>query len=147
MTASSADRLRERLAANGDTLRMYTGETMYHVQVNYTCQLLDVVDEVADPATARLITDAIYERLSGDGVSEAVQRIREARVTLEQLARPGVVLPPRRNWVLVKGFHDSGAIDGVFGPYTKEHAEWLLNGMLDRTGFNWTLAEMQAAPG
>lgn len=81
-------------------------------------------------------------KLTEEQAADLWKRLKAAVAT-----RPGVVLPPRRNWVLVKGFHDSGAIDGVFGPYTKEHAEWLLNGMLDRTGFNWTLAEMQAAPG
>ena len=90
----SADRLRERLAANGDSLRMYTGE-VYAVQVDYTCQLLDVVDEVVDSVTAGLITDAIYERLSGDGVSEAARRIREARAMVEQLAREPVPIITR----------------------------------------------------
>ena len=66
---------------------MYTGEALYHTQVDWTCQLLDVVDEVTDPVTARLITDAIYERLSGDGASDAAARIREARRQVEWLAR------------------------------------------------------------
>ena len=94
---ASADRLRERLAANGDTLRMYTGEAMYHVQVEYTCRLLDVVDEVTDSVTAELITDAIYERLSGDGVSEAAQRIRETRAEIDRLMRqpPQPIFPGR----------------------------------------------------
>jgi hypothetical protein len=90
----SADKLRELLAASGDPLRMYTTEALYHVQVDYTCQLLDVVDEVVDSVTAGLITDAIYERLSGDGVSAAAERIREARAEMERLAREPVRLYP-----------------------------------------------------
>jgi hypothetical protein len=91
---SSADRLRGRLAASGGTLRLYTTDTLYHVQVDYTCQLLDVVDEVTDSVTADLITDAIYERLSGDGVSEAAERIREARAEMERLSRTVPLWPP-----------------------------------------------------
>lgn len=66
---------------------MYQTETLYHVQTDWTCQLLDVVDEVTDPVTAELITDTIYERLSGDGVSEAAQRQRDALAQAEHLAR------------------------------------------------------------
>jgi hypothetical protein len=80
---------------------MYTGEVMYAVQVDYTCQLLDVVDEVVDSVTAGLITDAIYERLSGDGVSEAAGRIREARAMMEQLSRepaPIITHIPSLTW-------------------------------------------------
>lgn len=91
---TSADRLREHLAANGDTLRMYTGEAMYHVQVDYTCQLLDVVDEVTDSFTANLIADAIYERLSGDGVSEAATSIRAARAQMELLTQGVMPISP-----------------------------------------------------
>ena len=93
---ASADRLRELLAASGDPLRLYLNETMYHVQIDYTCQLLDVVDEVTDTVTAGMITDLIYERLSGDGASKAAQRIRDARVAVERLSRETVPLwPPR----------------------------------------------------
>lgn len=83
--ARSADRLREMLALSGDPLRLYTTEALYRVQVDYTCQLLDAVDEVTDSVTAGLITEAIYERLTGDGVSAAAERIREARAGLERL--------------------------------------------------------------
>lgn len=94
----SADRLREKLAGHAAALVMYQGETLYHVQVDWTCQLLDVVDEVTDPVTAALITDVIYERLAGDGVSEAAGRIREARAELKRLGAASftfrVPLPP-----------------------------------------------------
>lgn len=93
---SSADRLRELVAAGGDPLRLYRTEALYHIQVDYTCQLLDAVDEVADAVTAGLITDAIYERLSGDGVSATAQRIREARAEYErQMREPVPFWPPR----------------------------------------------------
>lgn len=94
---ASADRLRSRLAGHEAALAAYQGEVMYHVQVDYTCQLLDVVDEVTDPVTAALITDAIYERLTGDGVSDAAARQRQARADLERLMwerAPRTQMPP-----------------------------------------------------
>jgi hypothetical protein len=87
----SRERLRELLASHREAILMYQTETLYHVQIDWTCQLLDVVDEITDPVTAELITDLIYERLSGSGVSEAAARIRDARAKLEELMR----LPPR----------------------------------------------------
>ena len=94
---SSAHRLREMLARHDRALAMYTGEALYHYQVDYTCQLLDVVDEVTDPVTAGRVTDGIYERLTGDGVSEAARRVREARAEYERLVRSRVPrpMPPR----------------------------------------------------
>lgn len=82
----SAERLRERLASHGDALRMLQTEALYHTQVAYTCQLLDVVDEVTDPATAERITDAICERLAGDSASEAGERALDAQRRLEVLS-------------------------------------------------------------
>lgn len=83
----SAHRLRERLSGHEDAIKAYTGDALYHVQVDFTCQLLDAVDEVADDVTASMITDVIYERLTGDGTSEAARRIRDARAQMEQIAR------------------------------------------------------------
>jgi hypothetical protein len=95
MRAQSADRLRGMLAHNTGALGMYQNETLYHVQVDWTCKLLDVVDEVTDPVTAALITDVIYERLTGDGVSEAAQRIRAAAAQMERLMyEPGPPVIP-----------------------------------------------------
>ena len=90
--ASSAQHLREMLRLNDSALAMYQTEAQYHVQIDYTCQLLDVVDEVTDPVTAGLITDLIYERLTGDGMSAAAQRQRDAHERLEALMRMG--MPP-----------------------------------------------------
>ena len=59
---------------------------------------------------------------------------------------PAIVHPAGTKFVLIKGYYDSGVIDGVYGPYTKEHAEWLLSGMLECSASNWTLAEMQTGP-
>lgn len=83
----SAGRLRELLAANDGSLRAYCGDTLFHVQVDFTCQLLDIVDEVVDETTAGLVTDAIYGRLSGTGAAQADQRIAEAREVVERLMR------------------------------------------------------------
>jgi hypothetical protein len=90
----SRDRLRELLAASDGSLRAFTGDALYHAQAEFTCQLLDVVDEVVDETTAMLITDAIYGRLSGTGVAEADARVREARERARQLAREPVLIDP-----------------------------------------------------
>jgi hypothetical protein len=83
----SADRLREMLVLDSEALAMYRNETLYHVQIDLTCRLLDVVDEVTDPVTAGLITDLIYERMTGGGVSEAAERQRDAVAALDRLMR------------------------------------------------------------
>ena len=87
--ASSADRLRERLSQSAEPLRLYQTEVLYHVQIDYTCQLLDVVDEVTDPVTAGMITDLIYERLTGDAASAAAKRAE-----CERLMRTSVRVNP-----------------------------------------------------
>jgi len=74
------------LARNPGAHRMLLTEGQYHAQVRYTEQLLAVVDEVADPATAERITAGIYERLAGDGVTEAVQRVAEMRAEYARLS-------------------------------------------------------------
>lgn len=82
----SAERLREKLAAHGSAMRTYQTEALYHAQVDYTCQLLDVVDEATDPVTAERITDAICERLAGDGAYEAAERIRRAQAEVGRIS-------------------------------------------------------------
>lgn len=52
--------------------------------------------------------------------------------------------PPR--WVLVQGYHDSGTIDSVIGPYTEEHADWLLSGLLASSYSNWTKVKLSSGP-
>jgi hypothetical protein len=84
---SSADRLYEKLALNPGALGAYRDDVTYMVQVETTRKLLDVVDEVTDSFTAGLITDAICERFTGDGASEASQRMRERQAELERLMR------------------------------------------------------------
>lgn len=81
----SAVRLREHLAANARATRMYQTGALYHTEVEWTCQLLGVIDEVTDPGTAERITDAISERLTGDGTSEAAARIRKNQAETERL--------------------------------------------------------------
>lgn len=55
-------------------------------------------------------------------------------------------LPGPRCWVLVKGYHDGGTIDGVYGPYTEAHADWLLSGPLDGNYSNWTKHKLSSGP-
>lgn len=52
--------------------------------------------------------------------------------------------PP--NWVLVKGYHDSGTIDGVYGPYTEAYTDWLLTTVLDCSSYNWTKVKLSSGP-
>jgi hypothetical protein len=89
----SAARFRDRLAASGDPLRLYMADAQYQLQVNYTCTLLDVVDEAADEATAAMITDLICDRLTGEGAAAAAERIRAARADLERAERTAVPHP------------------------------------------------------
>ena len=81
----SAVRLREKLAASDRAKQMYQTEAVYHTEVEWTCRLLGIVDEVTDPETAARITDAIGERLTGDDVSEAAIRIRESQAEIGRL--------------------------------------------------------------
>ena len=67
---TSAERLRERLAAHSLAMCLYQSEALYHAQVDWTCLLLDVVDEVADPVIAAKIADLICDRLTGKDVSD-----------------------------------------------------------------------------
>jgi hypothetical protein len=90
---ASADRLRELLAASDNPMRPYQTEALYKIQVDYTCQLLDAVDEVTDEFTATMITSVIYEKLAGHGASAAAQRIRDARAEMERLMREPAHLP------------------------------------------------------
>jgi hypothetical protein len=83
---AAAVQLRAKLQHNAGALAMYQGDAMYHMQIDYTCRLLDAVDEVTDSVTATLITDVIYERLTGDGVSAAAERIREAHAQIKRLS-------------------------------------------------------------
>jgi DNA-binding transcriptional regulator YdaS (Cro superfamily) len=84
---SSAIRLREHLSRHGDARRVLMTEALYCQQVRYTCDLLDVVDEMADQATAERITDAICARMTGAAVAEAIERATQARRDYEDLAR------------------------------------------------------------
>jgi hypothetical protein len=75
-------------------MRMYQTETLYHAQIDWTCLLLDVVDEVADSKTAEKITDAIFGRLAGDGAAEAAQRVRDAQAEFQRIM--GLPVPRAR---------------------------------------------------
>lgn len=52
----------------------------------------------------------------------------------------------QREWVLVKGWHDSGTIDGVYGPYTEAHIDWLMQGLLEYSSGNWTKIKLSGGP-
>ena len=99
--ARSAERLVEMLAADDGALKAYTGDMLYHVQVDYTCQLLDVVDTVTDRETAERITDEIYGCLTGIGVTRAAQIARDWKeqaaqfMPMHPIAPPGIFDTPR----------------------------------------------------
>jgi hypothetical protein len=90
---TSAARLREILSRHGEARAMLVSDAMYHAQIRYTCDLLDVVDEVADPETAKRITDAIGDRLAGPEASDAIKRAVEAAAEIGALSRS--CRPPR----------------------------------------------------
>jgi hypothetical protein len=93
----AAVQLKAKLRRHDGGMRMYLTETMYHVQVDYTCDLLGAVDEVTDAGTAARIVDAIYERLTRGAVSAAKERQWDAREQYEALMRyvtPREPVPP-----------------------------------------------------
>lgn len=47
------------------------------------------------------------------------------------------------DWVLIKGWHDNGQIEAVYGPYTEAQAKWLKDELLTDAMNNWTLAELR----
>jgi hypothetical protein len=45
--------------------------------------------------------------------------------------------------VIIKGWHDSGTIDGVYGPYSQAEAQWIYEEFLvNGGGNNWTIAKI-----
>ena len=49
-------------------------------------------------------------------------------------------------WVIVKGTPDSDTIQAVYGPYTEELAEWLLQNFANDSFARWTKRPLLAAP-
>jgi len=47
--------------------------------------------------------------------------------------------------VLVKGYHDSGTIDGVYGPFTRSQVDFLAE-ISDRGVNNYTIMELSQWP-
>ena len=66
------------LGGHADTLRAFQGDTLYHVQVEVICGVLDVVDEQTDAATASRIAETIAARYAEAPAAEAVARIAAA---------------------------------------------------------------------
>jgi hypothetical protein len=114
----SADRLREKLAEHGGAMRAYMGEALYHAQVDYTCQLLDVVDEVTDPATAVRVTDAICERLADAGALAAAERMRQFEEETERM----MAAAPAARLARLRYTRDSG---GLLSPAARAELEAL----------------------
>lgn len=67
-------------------------------------------------------------------------------VTLQPDAPPRDATRGDARWVLVKGWHDSGGVEGVYGPYTEAHADWLLGSLLDGSTHNWTKVKLSSGP-
>lgn len=81
---------------------------------------------------------------------EAVERLADALKTsnrLRQAVREALAEPGDARWVLVEGYHDSGAINAVYGPYSEAHIDWLLAGLLQyHSGCNWTKHKLSNGP-
>jgi hypothetical protein len=82
--------LRMKLTEDRRSVGLLQTEALYHAEVDWTCCLLDVVDEVADATTAERITGAIYDRLAGDAAADAAARVREAKREYGRIVRSGV---------------------------------------------------------
>lgn len=91
---TSGQRLRHLLAATpGTPGRLYQSEALYHAQVRYTCDLLDIVDAFTDDPAAALITAAIYEQLTTTGAADAARRQHDTR------ERPAAPEAPHGIWI------------------------------------------------
>lgn len=55
-------------------------------------------------------------------------------------------LPEEKRWVLVKGWHDSGNVDAVYGPYEEKYVDWLLSNLLDNSTQNWMKVQLESGP-
>lgn len=54
-----------------------------------------------------------------------------------------VVHDPPKDHVIIKGWHDSGSIEAVYGPYTQQQATWIHAEFLaDSSGNNWTVMKL-----
>jgi hypothetical protein len=82
---TSADRLREYLYHRPRAMWAYTSEPLYHAEVEWTCRLLGIVDDVADAETAERVTDAIREQLAGDSVTAAIERAQDRQAETGRL--------------------------------------------------------------
>lgn len=58
-------------------------------------------------------------------------------------------MPPRaepeyvKDHVIIKGYHDQGKVEAVYGPYTQEMAQWYYSEFLaDGSGNNWTVMKL-----
>jgi len=46
---------------------------------------------------------------------------------------------PHADHVLVKGWRDSGTIEAVYGPYSRDRCEWIRSELLEYASNNWTV--------
>ena len=108
--------------------------------------------EEAGKHLAQMIAEGIgggkFEFEITTGATSALLRAMQ-RAVRESGGDP--VMPRRKGdadacWVLVKGYHDSGTIDGVFGPYDEAYIDWLLKGLLEYSSSNWTKVKLSAGP-
>ena len=83
----SARYLLHRLEEAGPSPHLYTQDALYWKSIEWTCDLLNIVDEVTEPTVATMITDAIYGRLTGRGAAEADQRIRQHLENVDRIMR------------------------------------------------------------
>jgi hypothetical protein len=70
---ASRDRFAAELAGHERALIAISGEALYNVQVHLIFDVLDTVDEIADPVTAGGIASALAERWA-----DAPARVEEA---------------------------------------------------------------------
>ena len=49
-------------------------------------------------------------------------------------------------WALVKHWHDSGGIDGVYGPFAEDESAWIRDNLIGESMCAWTRMEMEKMP-
>lgn len=98
----------------------------------------DTTPENAGREIARKIGEGIRLDLSGSTGDLWIRAIRNA------IRAKGTRPEPPARWVLVRQ-HRDGVLKAVYGPYAKDHADWLL-GVICGPPDSWAVIELQKEP-
>lgn len=72
-----------KVAAGGETRRLYLTEQTYRLRVDWACEFLDVARDAVGPVMAMVLADAIWDQVAVDDAAAA--EIRLQRMAAEHL--------------------------------------------------------------